>query len=131
MYNKYGDKCDTLTIHVESKLAISIKGPGTALIETEPFQVYTNENHSLTHRISQIRLYLLSTQIRSNIYIHYIYKRKTKCTVGCTRTTLIYSSEVSTNLPNYKSEKSTKIFKKSSVICTTRVGCSNFHISSI
>ena len=22
------------------------KGPGTALFETEPFQVYTNENHS-------------------------------------------------------------------------------------
>ena len=23
-----------------------LKGPGTALIETEPFQVYTNENYS-------------------------------------------------------------------------------------
>ena len=28
------------------KYDITIKGPGTALIETEPFQVYTNENHS-------------------------------------------------------------------------------------
>ena len=81
--------------------------------------------------IPQLRLYLLSIQIRSNIYIHYIYKRKKKCTVGCTITTFIYSSEVSTNLPNYKSQKSIKIFKKSSVICKTRVGCSNFHVSSI
>ena len=45
--------------------------------------------------------------------------------------TLIYSSEVSTNLPNYKSQKSIKIFKKSSVICTRRVRFSNFNISSI
>ena len=51
--------------------------------------------------------------------LDYIYKRKKKCTVGCTITTLIYSSEVSTYLPNYKSQKSIKIFKKSSVICTT------------
>ena len=34
-----------------------------------------------------------------------------KCTVGCTISTLIYSSEVSTYLPNYKSQKSIKIFK--------------------
>ena len=63
--------------------------------------------------------------------MHYTNKRKKKCTVGCTITTLIYSSEVSANLPNYKSQKSVKIFKKSSVICTIRVVYPNFHISSM
>ena len=37
--------------------------------------------------------------------------------------TLIYSSEVSANLPNYKSQTSKKIFNKLSVICTN-TGCS-------
>ena len=52
--------------------------------------------------------------------LNYVYKM-----------TLIYSSEVSTNVQNYKSQKSIKIFKqkkKLSVICTTQVGCSDFRI---
>ena len=58
-------------------------------------------------------------------------QKKKKCTFGCAIMTLIYSSEVYTNQPQYKSQKSIKKAKQKSVICTTRVGCSNFHISSI
>ena len=44
--------------------------------------------------------------------IHNIHKRRKKYTVGCTILTLINSSEVSTNLPNYKSQNYINIFKK-------------------
>ena len=52
-------------------------------------QVYTNENHSKIQLIPQLWLNLLSTQIRSNIYIRYINKRKRKCTLECIIITLI------------------------------------------
>ena len=44
-----------------------IKDPGTALMETKPMQVYTNENRLWIQLSPQVWLYLLSMQIRSNM----------------------------------------------------------------
>ena len=66
--------------------------------------------------------------MRSKIRCITYTKEKKKCIVGCKIMTLIYSLEVSTNPPNYKPQKSIKILERLSVICTTRVGCSDCHI---
>ena len=53
--------------NILARYCTCFKDPGTTLIETKPIQVYTNDNHSETHRIPQFRLNLLYIQIRSNI----------------------------------------------------------------
>ena len=102
---------------------------GTALGQITLKRVYTTENHSSIQLVP--KLYLLSIQIRRNIKIHSMNKRKQNCTVGFTIMISIYSLEVSTIRPNYKSQKFIKMLKNLTVICITRVGCSTFHISFI
>ena len=42
----YTASCAYFCIFGRQEYLRFVKGPGTALIETEPFQVYTNEKHS-------------------------------------------------------------------------------------
>ena len=52
----------------------------------------------------------------STFYVHSAWDEEIlRENVGCTMTTLIYSSEVSTYHPNYKSQKSIKIIKKKKI----------------
>ena len=84
------------------------------LTQVTQIQVYTNHFGgvfvlTLSRCFFDFSLYLIDTtyfstcptltifafhKIRSNIKIHYINKRKRKCTFGCTIMTSIYSSEV-------------------------------------
>ena len=54
-------------------------------------------------------------------YLDTLHKQKEKdSTFGCTTTTLIYSSELSTIQPNYKSEKPITMLKNIAV-CKTQM----------
>ena len=60
---------DSMTCNIVAMLSqrSSFKDPGTALMETKPIQVYTNENRLKIQLSPQFWLYSLSIQIWGNM----------------------------------------------------------------